>query len=83
MDPAPQPVGPDFGKGLIALGILISLIGVIVVFRDRIPWLKSIGRLPGDIIVEKPGFSFYFPLMTSVIFSIVLSVLFWLYRKWQ
>jgi hypothetical protein len=69
---------PSFGKSLIVLGLVIATIGVIVSFAGRIPW---IGRLPGDIYVKRENFTFYFPLATSIIISLVLSFILWLLRK--
>jgi hypothetical protein len=62
---------------LIALGVLIVLAGIAWPWLSRLPF----GRLPGDINVEREGWSFHFPLMTSIIASIVLTVLVWLFRK--
>ena len=64
----------DLGKLLIALGGLIVLVGVVLVLFDRIP---GVGRLPGDIVVRRGNFTFYFPLATSLILSLLLTVLFW------
>jgi len=69
--------GP-LGKMLILLGIFIILIGVLLLIGDRIPWL---GRLPGDIIIKRKNFTFYFPLATSILISIILTLLFTLFRK--
>jgi hypothetical protein len=66
------------GRSLIAIGLIIALVGVVLAFSDRIPWL---GRLPGDIIIRKGNFSFYFPLATCIIISIILSLIFLLLRK--
>ena len=67
------------GKYLIVLGLVIVLVGIIwYFFGDKLGW---IGKLPGDIRVEKPGFSFYFPLTTMIIASLLLSVLFYVLRK--
>ena len=66
------------GKMLIVLGVVVILIGLGFLFADKIPWL---GRLPGDIYVKRENFSFYFPLGTCVLISIILSVLFWLFRR--
>ena len=66
------------GKMLIVTGILLITIGIIVMLGTKIPFL---GRLPGDIIIKKQHFSFYFPLTTCIIISIVLSLLFYLLRK--
>jgi hypothetical protein len=69
---------PDLGRTLMLLGGLLLLVGALLTFGSRIPWL---GRLPGDIIVERKNYSFYFPLMTSVVVSVILSLLMMLFRK--
>lgn len=66
------------GKTLIILGIILIGMGVIFMFIDKIPFL---GKLPGDIRIEKKNFSFYFPLTTSIIISIILSLIFWLWPR--
>ena len=62
---------------LIIVGVLIALVGV------AWPWIArlGLGRLPGDINVERDGWSFHFPIVTSIVVSIVLSLLIWLFRK--
>ena len=67
-----------FGKLLILLGVFIILIGLLLLIGEKIPW---IGRLPGDIIIRKKNFTFYFPLATSILISIILTLLFTLFRK--
>jgi len=62
---------------LIIVGLLIALIGVTWPWVSKIP----LGRLPGDIRVDRPGFSFYFPLMTSIIVSAVVTLVVWLMRR--
>lgn len=64
-------------KFLIITGILIVLAGLLW------PWLVKLplGRLPGDIVIERPGFSFYFPITTSLLISLVASLLFWFFRR--
>jgi hypothetical protein len=64
----------DVGKALIVLGLAIVLAGIVLTFFGRIPWL---GRLPGDIHVQRGNWSFYFPLATSLLLSVVLSLLFY------
>jgi hypothetical protein len=66
------------GKLLIFLGAFIILIGVLLLIGEKIPW---IGRLPGDIIIRKKNFTFYFPLATSILISIILTLLFTLLKK--
>ncbi len=69
---------PGLGKSLIVIGLIIAAIGVILSFAGRIPWL---GRLPGDIYIKRENFTFYFPLATSILISLVLSLILWLLRK--
>jgi hypothetical protein len=66
------------GKMLILLGVFIILMGLLLLLGEKIPW---IGRLPGDIIIRKKNFTFYFPLATSILISIILTLLFTLFRK--
>lgn len=67
------------GKYLIVIGLLVVLVGVIVYFlSDKLHWL---GRLPGDIRVEKENFRFYFPITTMLLLSGLLNLLIWLFRK--
>ena len=65
-------IGSDVGKVLVALGLLIALAGVVLMLVGRVPWL---GRLPGDIHIERGNFSFYFPVATSLLLSVVLTLL--------
>ena len=64
----------SLGKSLIIIGVIVSIIGVgVVVFsRYKIPFL---GKLPGDILIQKKNFTFYFPLATSILVSVVLSLI--------
>lgn len=65
----------QFGRVLMIAGAVILVIGAVLAFSQRIPWL---GRLPGDFVIEKRHFTVYFPLATSILLSIVLTLLFWL-----
>jgi len=62
---------------LIVAGLVILLVGV------AWPWIArlGLGRLPGDLNIERDGWSFHFPLVTGIVVSIVVSILFWLFRK--
>jgi hypothetical protein len=64
-------------KWLVIMGIIFILAGV------AWPWLSKLGfgHLPGDIYIERKGFTFYFPITTGIIASLVLSLLFWIFRK--
>ena len=69
----------DVGKYIALIGGLIVFIGVIIYFfHDKLHW---IGRLPGDIRVEKENFRFYFPITTMIILSILVTLLIRLFRK--
>jgi hypothetical protein len=68
-----------FGKILIVLGIVSIAAGLLFIFAGKIPW---IGKLPGDIYIKKEHFTFYFPLGTSVLLSILISlILFFIGRR--
>jgi hypothetical protein len=59
------------GKLLLILGGFIFVVGLILTFADKIPY---VGRLPGDIAIQREGFSCYFPIVTSIVFSILLTI---------
>ncbi len=65
----------SIGKILILIGLIIMAIGAVFVFSDRMPFL---GKLPGDIRIERENFSFYFPLGTSILLSILLTAIVWI-----
>jgi hypothetical protein len=62
----------DLGRFLVVLGGVAVLAGLVLMFVPRIPWL---GRLPGDIVINRGPVSVYFPLATSIVISIVLTLL--------
>lgn len=64
-------------RALIIVGLVLLVAGLAWPWLSRLPF----GRLPGDFSVERENFSFFFPLATSVVVSIVISVLVWLFRK--
>jgi hypothetical protein len=67
-----------FGKQLIILGILLIFVGLILSLGNKFPFL---GNLPGDIKIQKENFEFHFPLMTSILLSVLLSLFFWLFNR--
>ena len=71
---------PNFGKTLIIVGVICIAVGVLFVIAGRLPGLR-IGRLPGDIVYRRGNFTFYFPLVTSIVVSIVLTLLFWIFGR--
>jgi hypothetical protein len=68
----------EIGRLLIVLGVVIVLAGGVLLLAGRIPWL---GRLPGDIVIRRDHVTFYFPIVTSVILSIVLTLVLNLFRR--
>lgn len=66
------------GKVLIVFGIILVILGVVLLFLNRIPF---IGKLPGDIFIRKGNFTFYFPIVTSIVASIVLTLIFFLISR--
>ncbi len=84
-----MPEWTALGKVLIGIGVGIVVFGVLLVAADRVPGLGSafswLGKLPGDLSFKRDNVSFYFPIATSVLLSIVLSLVFyvlgWLFRR--
>ncbi len=68
----------DIGKIIIYFGVLLVVIGFIFMLGSKLPF---IGKLPGDIAVERKNYSFYFPVTTCIIISIILSFILWLFNK--
>ena len=68
----------SLGKTLIVFGLVLVAVGVIVSFAPKIPWL---GRLPGDIVIRRESFSFYFPLATCLLISAILTLVLYLFRR--
>lgn len=83
--PAPNPAAAippspmqELGKLLLLLGLILAGAGIYLwKLADKLP----LGRLPGDIVIQKPGFSFYFPLGTCLLLSLLVSGLLWLLRR--
>jgi len=68
----------SLGKMLILFGVVLALLGGLLLLADKIPFL---GRLPGDIVIRREHRSFYFPLTTSIVISILLTLLFSLFSR--
>ena len=67
------------GRMLIAAGAFLIVLGLLLILGDRLP--LRIGRLPGDIYIRGKNSTFYFPLVTCLLLSVVLSLVLWLFRK--
>jgi formate hydrogenlyase subunit 3/multisubunit Na+/H+ antiporter MnhD subunit len=68
----------DLGKLLILFGLLFVAAGVLFLAAGRLPW---IGRLPGDILIRRDHFTFYFPLTTCLVVSAVFTLVWYLFRR--
>ncbi|OGX08392.1 MAG: hypothetical protein A2Z88_02150 [Omnitrophica WOR_2 bacterium GWA2_47_8] len=68
----------DIAKNLIFIGIAITIAGIVMLFAGKIPWL---GRLPGDIIIKRENLTFYFPLATCILLSLLLTFIFSLFNR--
>lgn len=68
----------SLGRLLVVSGFALILIGLFLTFFHKIPFL---GKLPGDIYIAKKNFTFYFPLATSILLSLVLSLILWLWSR--
>ncbi|MCB0292007.1 MAG: DUF2905 domain-containing protein [Calditrichaeota bacterium] len=64
-------------KALIVIGVLILLAGLLWPWLGKIP----LGRLPGDIVIDRPNFRLYFPITTMILISLIISAILWLMRR--
>jgi hypothetical protein len=71
---------PNFGKTLIFIGLVFVAAGIIFFIGERFAFFRM-GRLPGDIVYRKGNFSFYFPWVTSIVISLLLTLLFWIFGR--
>jgi thiosulfate reductase cytochrome b subunit len=70
----------EMAKVIIILGIVLVIVGLVMLFAQKLPFL---GKLPGDILIKKENFTFYFPLATSIIISIIISLILYLIGKFR
>ncbi|PTL34856.1 hypothetical protein CLG94_12745 [Candidatus Methylomirabilis limnetica] len=68
----------SLARMLILFGLILAVVGGLILFVGKVPF---IGRLPGDIYIQRKNFSFYFPLTTSILLSVLLTILFSLFRR--
>ena len=71
---------PQFGKILITIGVVLVVLGTLLLFSDRLSFLR-IGRLPGDVIYRRGNFTLYFPIVTSIVISLILTLLFYVFGR--
>jgi hypothetical protein len=68
----------NVGRILVVIGLIIAGIGLVMIFAGKIPW---IGRLPGDFFFRGKNFSFYFPLTTGLLISVILTIILWFLNR--
>jgi hypothetical protein len=68
----------QIGKLILAAGVVLLVVGALFMLAGKTPW---IGKLPGDITIQRKNFTLYFPLATSILISIVLTLLFWIFGR--
>ena len=76
-------MNPDFqplARAMIFFGVILAGFGVVLLLVPKVPW---IGRLPGDILIRREHFSFYFPLASCLLASLLLSLLLWLVGRFR
>jgi Protein of unknown function (DUF2905) len=67
------------GRALILIGLVLIVLGVLTVLGDRLP--IKLGRLPGDIVIRGKNSTFYFPVVTSILLSVILTLVMWLFNR--
>ncbi len=70
----------EVGKMLVVIGVAVAALGALLAWGPPLPWL---GRLPGDVRIERPGFVLHFPIATSIALSVVLSLLLWIFSRFR
>lgn len=70
----------ETAKVMILIGAVLLAVGLVILVFPRLPF---VGKLPGDILVKKDNFSFYFPLATSIVISIIISLILFLINKFR
>ncbi len=68
----------DLARTLIVLGVLLVVVGLALLL---VPKLPGLGKLPGDLVIKRENFTLYFPLGTCILLSVILSLIFWLFRR--
>ena len=71
---------PPLGRFLIILGLVLVVLGLVITYSGLFSFLR-LGRLPGDIQIKRDNFSFYFPIATSILVSVILTLIFYLFHK--
>ena len=67
----------QFGKAILSIGVILVIVGLLMMLGNKL----GIGKLPGDIFIQKGNFSFFFPITTSILLSIILSLILKLFRR--
>ena len=68
----------ELGRTLVFFGLILVIVGVVLSFAGKLPWL---GNLPGDITIQRERFSFYFPITTCILISVLISLVLYFFRR--
>lgn len=68
----------NFGRIFVIIGIIFLVLGVLFIFGNKIPYF---GRLPGDVVIQKKNFTFYFPITTLIVLNLLVLLLMYLFKK--
>ncbi|HEY7508873.1 MAG TPA: DUF2905 domain-containing protein [Vicinamibacteria bacterium] len=69
---------PEIGRILLVVGGVLLVLGLVLTFAGRVPFL---GRMPGDLVYRRGNFTLYFPIVTSIVLSLLLTAILWLFRR--
>ena len=75
-----SPAFQSFGRALIIFGLILIGVGLLLLVGPRLPWL---GRLPGDMLIQGKRTTFYFPLASCLLASVIFSLILWLVGRWR
>lgn len=71
----------EFGRIIIFLGVVLVIVGLFISFGGKLPFFNKLGHLPGDIVIKRDNFVFYFPITTCILISLILFILFNLFKR--
>jgi hypothetical protein len=71
---------PELGKALVILGAVLLAVGLLLLFAGKLPFF---GKLPGDVVIQRRNFTFFFPLATSIVLSLLISLILYLIGKFR
>ncbi|MFQ6617761.1 MAG: DUF2905 domain-containing protein [Fidelibacterota bacterium] len=71
----------SLAKIFIIIGGVLIVVGFLIGFAGKIPWMEKLGHLPGDILIKRENFTFYFPVTTSILLSLIVTFIFYIIKR--